>query len=73
MYVKMDGPLVRRMRGSRGFDGAYFARKAGISPKTLRRVERNGGPVRRETARKIGAALDVNPRTLARAILSRPA
>ncbi len=72
MHVEIDGSQVRRMRGSRAFSGAHFARRAGISPGTLRRVERNEGPVRPDTARKIGAALDVDPRTFARAISTRP-
>ena len=65
MYVELDGSRVRTMRGGRGFNGATFARRAGLSPKTLHRVERNQGPVRVITARKIGAALDVDdPRSL---------
>ena len=64
MNVELDGARVRYMRGSRAFNGAAFARIAGISPNTLRRVERNQGPVSVSTARKIGAALDVDPRSL---------
>ena len=67
MYVELDGARVRYMRGGRAFTGAAFARHAGISPGTLRRVERNRGPVTVSTARKIGAALDVDdPRSLGR-------
>jgi DNA-binding XRE family transcriptional regulator len=67
VYVEMDGAKVRRMRGSRAFNGSTFARRAGISPKTLRRVERNRGAVSLSTARKIGAALGVDdPRSLGR-------
>jgi len=67
MHVELDGSRVRYMRGSRGFNGATFARRAGVSPETLRRVERNRGPVRVSTARKIGAALAVDdPRSLGR-------
>ena len=72
MLLEVDGYQVRRMRGCRGFSGAQFARMARISPKTLRRVELNRGPVLRKTARKIGAALEVDPRTFARAISRRP-
>jgi transcriptional regulator with XRE-family HTH domain len=55
------------MRGSRAFNGTAFARAAGISPKTLRRVESNRGPVTVSTARKIGAALGIDgPRILGR-------
>jgi transcriptional regulator with XRE-family HTH domain len=66
VYVELDGARVRRMRGGRAFNGAAFARRAGISPNTLRKVERNRGPVNVSTARKIGAALDVDPRSLGR-------
>jgi transcriptional regulator with XRE-family HTH domain len=67
MHVALDGSRVRHMRGSHGFDGATFARRAGVSPETLRRVERNRGPVTVSTARKIGAALGVeDPRSLGR-------
>jgi len=38
MNVELDGARVRYMRGSRAFNGALFARRAGISPETLRRV-----------------------------------
>jgi DNA-binding XRE family transcriptional regulator len=66
-YVELDGARVRHMRGGRGFNGATFARRAGVSPETLRRVERNRGPVRVTTARKIGAAVGVgDPRSLGR-------
>ncbi len=41
MYVELDGERVRQMRGLRAFTGAAFAREAGISPETLRRVERS--------------------------------
>ena len=67
MYVEMDGSKIRNMRGRRAFTGEAFARAAGVSPKTLRRVERNRGPVTVSTARKIGAALGVeDPRILGR-------
>jgi len=67
VYVELDGAKVRHMRGGRGFNGATFARRAGVSPGTLRGVERNRGPVMVSTARKIGAALGVaDPRSLGR-------
>ena len=67
MYVELEGSRIRNMRGSRAFTVAAFARRAGISPGTLRRVERNRGPVTASTARKIGAALGVaDPRSLGR-------
>jgi transcriptional regulator with XRE-family HTH domain len=71
MLVTADGSKVRALREASGFSTREFSRKAGISRRTLTRVERNEGPVMPGTARKIGAALDVNPRTFARAISSR--
>lgn len=59
MYVVMHGPKVRAMRESEGADRATLAERAGISPKTLRRVEGGRGAVRLRTARRIAAALDV--------------
>ncbi len=65
MYVRANGEKrVRELRGDRS--AGEVAREAGISPETLRRVERNRGPVRPDTARGIGRALNVDPRTFAR-------
>jgi predicted transcriptional regulator len=57
VYVKLDGEKVRAMRES---NAGVFAKEAGISAKTLRRVER-GETVSVKTARKIAAALEVEP------------
>jgi transcriptional regulator with XRE-family HTH domain len=73
MYVKTDGPKVRALREANEPNAREFAREAEISRRTLTRVECNEGPVELATARKIGAALDVDPRTFARAISNRPA
>ena len=69
MYVWADGALVRKIRGDR--TAGEVAQEAGISRDTLRRVERNGGPVRVDTVWGIGRALDVDPRTFAKAISTR--
>ena len=69
MYVQMDGDKVRELRGDR--PAGEVAREAGITPDTLRRVERNRGPILPNTARAIGRVLDVDPRTFAQAISSR--
>ena len=71
MHVKTDGQKVRALREAHEPNARVFAREAGISQRTLTRVERNEGPVRTGTARKIGAALGVDPRTFARAISRR--
>lgn len=61
MYVVMHGPKVRGLREAEGADLATLAERAGISPKTLRRVEASRGAVRSKTARRIAAALGVEP------------
>jgi DNA-binding XRE family transcriptional regulator len=73
MLVTADGSKVRALREARESSTREFAKKAGVSRRTLTRVERNEGPVRPGTARKIGSALEVDPRTFARAVSSRPA
>jgi transcriptional regulator with XRE-family HTH domain len=54
---------VRQFREARGISQRGPAREAGITPTTARRAER-GQPVRVSTARKIGGALQVDPRSL---------
>lgn len=68
MRARMDGPKVRELRGE--LPAAELAKEAGITPETLRRAER-GEPVRPDTARGIAGALDVDARTIARAISRR--
>jgi transcriptional regulator with XRE-family HTH domain len=71
MYVEVDGQKVRELREQQGATAGEIADKAGITRSTLRRVERNEGPVLPGTARGIGRALDVNPRSFAWAISTR--
>jgi predicted transcriptional regulator len=73
MHVKTDGRKVRALREASGASAGVFAQKAGVSRRTLAGVERNEGPVAAKTARKIGAALEVDARTFARTISRRPA
>ncbi len=61
MYVVLHGSKVRELREAGGADRAALARRAGISPTTLRRVEGNRGAVSVKTACKITVALDVEP------------
>ena len=68
MQLVMDGSKLRTMGEERPPAGAFAKPSRGSLPKTER-----GGPVKLATARKIGAALDVDPRTFARAISRRPA
>jgi transcriptional regulator with XRE-family HTH domain len=72
VYVKLEGRWIRTERDERALTGAEFAEKAGISRRTLTRVERNEGPVSLDTARKISRAIGVDPRTFARDISRRP-
>jgi transcriptional regulator with XRE-family HTH domain len=73
MYVILDGERVRELREEEGMSRRDLAATAGISPTTLRRVEDNRGPVSLTSARKVGRALDVNPRVFGRAVSRRPA
>ena len=68
MQVVMDASKLRTMGGGATPAGAFAKPSRGSLPKTER-----GGPVKLATARKIGAVLDVDPRTFARAISRRPA
>ena len=51
---------LREVRESRLISVAELARKAGISPLTINRIEK-GAPCRLETMRKILDALDIKP------------
>jgi len=51
---------LREVRENRLISVAELARKAGISPLTITRIEK-GAPCRLETMRKILDALDINP------------
>ncbi len=70
MYVQANGEKVRELRGDR--PAGEVAQQAGITRSTLRRVERNEGPILPDTARGIGRALGVDPRSFAWAISTRP-
>jgi DNA-binding Xre family transcriptional regulator len=56
----MARPL-QEMRRDQAHGLCDLARDRGISPNTLYRIER-GRPMTRSTMRKVGAALDVQPR-----------
>lgn len=72
MRVKPEGERVRALRVASEPNASEFAHKAGISPMTLRAAER-GAPLRLNTARKFGAALDVHPRAFCGVISNLPA
>ena len=56
----MDHNHLREVRENRLISVAELARKAGISPLTITRIEK-GAPCRLETMRKILDALDLKP------------
>jgi transcriptional regulator with XRE-family HTH domain len=63
MFVVMDGEQIQELRQERGLSRPQFAQEAGVSVSTLANLER-GANVRLKTARKVGAALEVDPRSL---------
>ena len=60
MYVELYHEKVRALREEQGMTKRDLAAAAGVSPATARNAER-GLPVRSKTARKVAAALGVNP------------
>jgi transcriptional regulator with XRE-family HTH domain len=63
LVVKI-GDKVRRERIAQTLTQEELARKAGISPAALVRIERNESDPHVSTIRKIADALAVEPRTL---------
>jgi transcriptional regulator with XRE-family HTH domain len=66
MYVELDGPQVQAMRQERGMSRRALAARAGLGMSTVARVEAGEAAVRLKTARKVGAALEVDPKSLGR-------
>ena len=60
MYVEMNPERVRALREEQGMTKRDLAAAAGISKTTARNTER-GEPVRSKTARRVAAALGVDP------------
>jgi transcriptional regulator with XRE-family HTH domain len=60
MYVELYPERVQALREERGMSKRDLAAAARISPKTAGNTER-GEPVRGKTARKVAAALGVDP------------
>ncbi len=65
VYLVMDGEQVRSLREEKGMSQREFAVASGVSKKTLVNVEAGKMHRRPSTVRKIGAALGVDPRSLA--------
>ncbi len=65
VYLAMDGEQVRSLREQKGMSQRRLAEASGVSKKTLANVEAGKVHTLPSTARKIGAALEVDPRSLA--------
>ena len=66
VYLAMDGQQVQNLREQKGMSQRELAEVSGVSKKTLANVEAGKVHPLPSTDRKIGAALDVDPRSLAR-------
>lgn len=69
MNAEMNGVEITARRETRRMGRRELASKAGISERTLAKVEDNRGAVQLHTARKIGCALGVESLTA----IARPA
>ncbi len=65
MIVELDGERIKEMREERWMSREELAAKAGIGLSTLRNVETAFSGARLSTARKLGKALEVPPKSLA--------
>jgi transcriptional regulator with XRE-family HTH domain len=66
VLLVMDGEQVHSLRKARGLSRRQLAEASGVSAKTLENAELGKTHARPSTARKIGAALEDDPRSLAR-------
>jgi transcriptional regulator with XRE-family HTH domain len=64
MYVVMNSRRIQELRKEKDLSKQELAAAAGISRGTLRHALRER-PVRKKTARKVAAALEVNLRSIA--------
>jgi len=62
----MNGRRVEELREEKGLSKQELAAAAGVSPSTLRSAVREK-PVQVKTAKKVGGALEVDPRSIAQA------
>jgi transcriptional regulator with XRE-family HTH domain len=61
----VDGQQLRRLRNRRGLSQEQLAGRAGISPATVARLERQpAAPCRTRTLGRLAAALDEEPARL---------
>jgi transcriptional regulator with XRE-family HTH domain len=66
VYLVMDGEQVRSLREQKGMSQRRLSEASGVSRRTLTSVEAGKVHTLPSTARKIGVALEVDPRSLAR-------
>ncbi|WP_372013183.1 helix-turn-helix domain-containing protein [Pseudoxanthomonas sp. 10H] len=59
MQIHVDGPQVRRFREARGWSQEHLAEAAGISLRTVQRIER-GGTAARESLMALAAVFGVD-------------
>ena len=62
--VVLIGDKLKALRIEQALTQEELARKAGVAPNTVARLERNETEPHMSTARKLAAALDVKPRQL---------
>ena len=68
VYVVLDPARVGAMRQERGMSRRALAARAGVGMSTVAKVEAGEVAVRLSTARGIGAALGVDPKSLGRSL-----
>jgi transcriptional regulator with XRE-family HTH domain len=71
VYVVLDPAKVGEIRQERGMSRRDLAMRAGLAPSTVEKVERGAASVQLSTARGIGAALGVDPKSLGRSLSQR--
>lgn len=62
--VVLIGDRLKALRVEQALTQEELAKKAGVAPNTVARLERNETEPHMSTARKLAAALDVEPRQL---------
>ncbi len=71
VYTRYPLPNLRQLRESRGMTQAQLSRTAGITPETLRFLERGETRAIARTVLKLSAALQTDPRQLTEPLKSR--
>ena len=61
MNVRVDGEKLREMRRRKAMERRELAKRSGVHWTTIARVELGQASIRLSTARRIAAALEVDP------------